>query len=277
MSRRTMVTLTVSLGVFMASLDLFIVNIAFPDIQRDFAGTSPQLALLGPQRLRDRVRRAARPRRPLGRPRRAQAGFLGGLALFSVASAACAAAPRSRSSSAPGSSRRSAPRSCSRPRSGCCCPSSRPRSAGRRSASGPRSAASPRRPGRRSAGCSSRPDGGGCSSSTSRSACSTLIAGARLLTRSTTGAAPARPARAPALITAGIAALTLAIVKGPAWGWGGGRVLGLFAAAAADAGARSRCAAPGIRSPLIEPVIVRDPRDRAGQPRRAAVLLRLRR
>ena len=35
MSRRAKVTLTVSVGVFMASLDLFIVNIAFPDIQRD--------------------------------------------------------------------------------------------------------------------------------------------------------------------------------------------------------------------------------------------------
>ena len=37
MSRRAKVTLTVSVGVFMSSLDLFIVNIAFPDIQRDFS------------------------------------------------------------------------------------------------------------------------------------------------------------------------------------------------------------------------------------------------
>ncbi len=29
----------VSVGVFVASLDLFIVNIAFPDLERDFRGT----------------------------------------------------------------------------------------------------------------------------------------------------------------------------------------------------------------------------------------------
>src|SRR5260370_8551133 len=93
MSRRAKVTLTVSVGVFMASLDLFIVNIAFPDIQRDFSGTSlgtlswvlngyaiTFAALLVPAgRWADRA----------GRKR----GFLGGLARFSAASAASAAAP----------------------------------------------------------------------------------------------------------------------------------------------------------------------------------------
>lgn len=93
MSRRAKVTLTVSVGVFMALLDLFIVNIAFPDIQRDFSGTSLSslsrvlnayaialAALLVPAgRWADRT----------GRKR----GFLGGLALFSLASAACAVAP----------------------------------------------------------------------------------------------------------------------------------------------------------------------------------------
>ena len=83
----------VSVGVFMASLDLFIVNIAFPDVQRDFAGTSLAdlswilnayaivfAALLVPAgRISDRA----------GRKR----GFLGGLALFVAASALCAAAP----------------------------------------------------------------------------------------------------------------------------------------------------------------------------------------
>jgi EmrB/QacA subfamily drug resistance transporter len=38
--RRWRVLAITSLGVFMASLDLFIVNIAFPDIQADFAGAS---------------------------------------------------------------------------------------------------------------------------------------------------------------------------------------------------------------------------------------------
>jgi EmrB/QacA subfamily drug resistance transporter len=93
MSRRARVAAIVSVGVFVASLDLFIVNIAFPDIQRDFTGTSLAslswvlnayaivfAALLVPAgRWADRT----------GRKR----AFLGGLALFTVASAACAAAP----------------------------------------------------------------------------------------------------------------------------------------------------------------------------------------
>ena len=93
MSRRTKVTMTVCVGVFMASLDLFIVNIAFPDIERNFHGTSLSglswvlnayaiafAALLVPAgRWADRA----------GRKR----AFLLGLAVFSLASAACAAAP----------------------------------------------------------------------------------------------------------------------------------------------------------------------------------------
>jgi EmrB/QacA subfamily drug resistance transporter len=83
----------VSIGVFMAGLDLFIVNVAFPDIRHDFDGTSLAglswvlnayaivfAALLVPAgRISDRA----------GRKR----GFLGGLGLFLAASAACAAAP----------------------------------------------------------------------------------------------------------------------------------------------------------------------------------------
>jgi EmrB/QacA subfamily drug resistance transporter len=81
-----------SLAAFMASLDLFIVNVAFPDISRDFHGASLSdlswvlngytvlyAALLVPLgRLADRYGRLA--------------GFLGGLALFTLASAACAGA-----------------------------------------------------------------------------------------------------------------------------------------------------------------------------------------
>src|SRR3954452_13314014 len=83
----------VSVGVFMAGLDLFIVNIAFPDIRRDFDGSTLAgmswilnayaivfAALLVPAgRISDRA----------GRKR----GFIGGLAVFLVASAASAAAP----------------------------------------------------------------------------------------------------------------------------------------------------------------------------------------
>jgi EmrB/QacA subfamily drug resistance transporter len=93
MSHRARVAAIVSVGVFVASLDLFIVNIAFPDIQQDFAGTSLAslswvlnayaivfAALLVPAgRWADRT----------GRKR----AFLGGLALFTAASAACAIAP----------------------------------------------------------------------------------------------------------------------------------------------------------------------------------------
>src|SRR5947208_15427351 len=93
MSRRGRVAAIVSVGVFMASLDLFIVNIAFPDLQRDFSGTSLAglswvlsayaivfAALLVPAgRIADRI----------GRKR----AFLGGLAAFTFASALCAAAP----------------------------------------------------------------------------------------------------------------------------------------------------------------------------------------
>jgi EmrB/QacA subfamily drug resistance transporter len=83
----------ISIGVFASLLDLFIVNIAFPDLQRDFADAGlAQLtwvlngyaivfaALLVPAgRLVDLY----------GRKR----GFVIGLTLFTLASAACAAAP----------------------------------------------------------------------------------------------------------------------------------------------------------------------------------------
>src|SRR4051812_17150085 len=93
MSQRARVATVVCVGVFMASLDLFIVNIAFPDLRADFPATSLAglswvlnayaivfAALLVPAgRWADRA----------GRKR----AFLGGLAVFTLASAACAAAP----------------------------------------------------------------------------------------------------------------------------------------------------------------------------------------
>ncbi|HEX6388991.1 MAG TPA: DHA2 family efflux MFS transporter permease subunit [Solirubrobacteraceae bacterium] len=93
MQRKWRVTSVVVAGVFMASLDLFIVNIAFPDIAKDFDGTSISslswilnayaivfAALLVP---------AGRWADAYGRKR----VFLAGLAIFIAASAACAAAP----------------------------------------------------------------------------------------------------------------------------------------------------------------------------------------
>jgi EmrB/QacA subfamily drug resistance transporter len=93
MEQRWKVLLITSVGLFMASLDLFIVNIAFPDLAADFDGASlPSLswvlnayaivfaALLVPAgRIADRV----------GRKR----VFVAGLLLFSAASGLCAFAP----------------------------------------------------------------------------------------------------------------------------------------------------------------------------------------
>jgi EmrB/QacA subfamily drug resistance transporter len=92
MAHRWKVLIVVSVAVFMVSLDLFIVNIAFPDIERSFTGTSVAsvswvlnayaivlAALMVPAgRLADRVGR-----RKL---------FLAGLVLFLAGSALCGAA-----------------------------------------------------------------------------------------------------------------------------------------------------------------------------------------
>ena len=93
MQRKWRVSLIVSAGVFMSSLDLFIVNIAFPSISRHFGGASLGslswvlsgyaivfAALLVP---------AGRWADAFGRKR----AFLLGLGIFVAASAACALAP----------------------------------------------------------------------------------------------------------------------------------------------------------------------------------------
>ncbi|HEX9476684.1 MAG TPA: MFS transporter [Candidatus Dormibacteraeota bacterium] len=93
MPHRYRVLVIVSVATFVASLDLFIVNIAFPSIKHDFAGSSDatlswvlsayaivMAALLVP---------AGRLADLLGRKRL----FLAGLVIFVAASALCAAAP----------------------------------------------------------------------------------------------------------------------------------------------------------------------------------------
>jgi EmrB/QacA subfamily drug resistance transporter len=93
MEQRWKVLTITSVGLFMASLDLFIVNIAFPDMAADFNGASlPSLswvlnayaivfaALLVPAgRIADRIGR--------------KKVFITGLLLFSFASALCAVSP----------------------------------------------------------------------------------------------------------------------------------------------------------------------------------------
>jgi EmrB/QacA subfamily drug resistance transporter len=84
-----------------------------------------------------------------------------------------------------------------------------------------------------------------------------LVTGWRLLHNVRDERTTARPdVIGAALFTGAIAALTLAIVQGQSWGWSGARVVGLFAGAAVMIGAVA------VRSarhpaPLIEPVIVR--------------------
>ena len=93
MARRWKVLALVSVGVFMVSLDLFIVNIAFPKIEGDFAGSSVSsiswvlnayaivlaALMVSGGRMADRHGR----KRP----------FLWGLAIFVLGSALCGAAP----------------------------------------------------------------------------------------------------------------------------------------------------------------------------------------
>jgi EmrB/QacA subfamily drug resistance transporter len=256
MSRRTQVTLIVLSGVFLSSLDMFIVNIAFPDISRDFEGTSLAslswilsayaivfAALLVPAgRWADRA----------GRKR----AFLGGLALFTLASAICAAAPSvevlvaARALQAAGAALM-LPTSLA-----LLLPEFPPE---RRAAAvalwaavgGLAAAAGP-------------PIGGLLVEASWRwvflvnlpVTVFALVAGARVL-REVRDPVGSRPDVAGAvLLAAGIAALTAAIVQGPEWGWGGSRVLGLLVAAAvlvAGVAWRSRT----HPAPIVEPDLVR--------------------
>src|SRR5713226_9457933 len=93
MPHRYRVLIVVSVATFVASMDLFIVNIAFPSIEHDFAGTSDATlswvvsayVIVMPALLVPAGRLAAL----LGRKRL----FLAGLVIFVAASALCAAAP----------------------------------------------------------------------------------------------------------------------------------------------------------------------------------------
>jgi EmrB/QacA subfamily drug resistance transporter len=256
MSRRARIAAVVSVGVFVASLDLFIVNIAFPDLQRDFAGTSLAslswvlnayaivfAALLVPAgRWADRM----------GRKR----AFLGGLALFTLASAACAAAP-SAGLLVAGRIVQAAGAAVLMPSSlGLLLPEFPPEKRGVAiglwaAVGGTAAAAGPVIGGLlvelswRWVFVVNVPVG-----------IAAIVAGARVLGEIRDDD-PARPDILGAgLLTGAVGTLIGAIVEGPDWGWGSGRVVGLLVAAAALA------LAFGVRSarhpmPVVEPELLR--------------------
>lgn len=256
MSHRARVAAIVSVGVFVASLDLFIVNIAFPDIQRDFDGTLLAslswvlnayaivfAALLVPAgRWADRT----------GRKR----AFLFGLALFTAASAACAAAPSvgvliaARVVQAAGAAILT-PSSL-----GLLLPEFPPEKRGLAiglwaAVGGTAAAAGPVIGGLlvelswRWVFLVNVPVG-----------LAAIAAGARVL-REVRDPDPARPDLLGAgVLTAAVATLIAAIVEGPDWGWGDARVVGLFAAALAFAVVfAARSARHPV--PVVEPALLR--------------------
>ena len=256
-NRRATTVLTVCVGVFMVSLDLFIVNVAFPDIQESFEGTTLSDlswvlnayaiafgALLVPAgRWADRVGR--------------KNIFLLGLAIFTIASAVCAAAPSvltlviARTIQAVGAAMLF-PASL-----GLLLPEWPTEKRGVPVAiwsaiSAVAAAAGP-------------PVGGLLVQADWRWVFIVnlpigIIAFAvswRVLRNTRDEEAAGRPdVVAAGLFTIAIGALILALVQGEEWGWGGGRVLGLFAAfAVLTAVVALRC----VRhpSPLVDPIIVR--------------------
>jgi EmrB/QacA subfamily drug resistance transporter len=254
---RAAIVLAICIGVFMVSLDLLIVNIAFPDIQKDFPGTSlgdlswvlnayaiAFGALLVPAgRWADRI----------GRKR----VFLVGLGIFTVASAACAAAPSvlalviARAIQAIGAAmlfpaslglllplwpreKRSVPVGIWSAVSGVA------------AAAGPPIGGLLVEAGWRWVFIVNVPIGIGA-----------LVVGVLLIRETRDEHATGRPdVLGAGLFTVAIAALILAIVQGPSWGWSGGRVIGLFVVAAVlSAVIAVRCVRHPL--PLVEPAIVR--------------------
>jgi EmrB/QacA subfamily drug resistance transporter len=253
--RKWKVLVIVAVAVFMASLDLFIVNIAFAAIGRDFAGTSLAslswiltayaivfAALLVP---------AGRWSDAVGRKR----AFLVGLAVFVAASAACAAAPSvgvliaARVIQAAGAA-------LVMPASlGLLLPEFPP---GERhiaigawaAVGGVAAAAGP-------------PLGGLLVAASWRWVFIVnvpiglaVIAGGWRVLREIRHPDTIRPDLLGAgMLTAGVSALVVAIVQGPAWGWGSARVTGLFLAAIVLlAGVAFRSARHP--APIVEPAIV---------------------
>jgi EmrB/QacA subfamily drug resistance transporter len=254
--QRAKVAAIVSVGVFVASLDLFIVNIAFPDIERDFQGTSLAslswilnayaivfAALLVPAgRWADRT----------GRKR----AFLIGMSLFTLASAACAVAPSvgfligARVVQAAGAALLF-PTSL-----GLLLPEFPPEK--RQVAIGMWAAIG-------GAAAAAGPLVGGLLTQISWRwvflvnvpiGIVAVAAGIRALREIREPATERGDILGAAFLSAGIASLTLAIVKGNDWGWASGRVIGLLVAAVVLVAAVARRSL-WHPAPVIEPAVVR--------------------
>ncbi|CAN5502114.1 MFS transporter [soil metagenome] len=248
-----------SIGVFMTVLDLFIVNVAFPDIQRDFDGSTLSklswilngyaivyAALLVPAgRMADRI----------GQKRI----FLCGLALFTIASALCAAAPNAeiliaaRLVQAVGAAAVT-PTSLALVLSAVS-PERRGWALGMWTAVG-------------GTGAAAGPTIGGMLVSLDWRwvflvnlpiGIVSILIGVKSLQEHRTDPNGHRPDMLGALLLVfSIAALSLGIVQGPEWGWGSGRIIGSFVAAVVLIGGfiyRSSHHA----SPIVEPEIVKVP------------------
>jgi EmrB/QacA subfamily drug resistance transporter len=254
--QRAKVAAIVSVGVFVASLDLFIVNIAFPDIERDFQGTSlaslswilNAYAIVFASLLVPAGRWADR----TGRKR----AFLIGMALFTLASAACAVAPSvgfligARVVQAAGAALLF-PTSL-----GLLLPEFPPEK--RQVAIGMWAAIG-------GAAAAAGPLVGGLLTQISWRwvflvnvpiGIVAVAAGIRALREIREPATERGDILGAAFLSAGIASLTLAIVKGNDWGWASGRVIGLLVAAVVlvVAVARRSLWHP---APVIEPAVVR--------------------
>jgi EmrB/QacA subfamily drug resistance transporter len=256
MERRWQVLAVVSVAVFMVSLDLFIVNIAFPDIERDFNGSSVAAlswvlnaytivvaALMVPAgRFADRV----------GRRR----VFLAGLLVFLLGSALCAAAPSVETLIAA--------RALQAVGAACLLPTSlalllpefpaeeRPAAIGIWAAVGAVAATA------------GPPLGGLLVEGSWRwvfivnlPVGAVAFAYARRLLRESRDESQQRPDVASAAIfAAAIGVLALALVKAPAWGWGGLATLGCLAGSAAGlAWFAARCRSHP--SPVVEPALLK--------------------
>jgi EmrB/QacA subfamily drug resistance transporter len=233
MPQRAKVSIVVCSAMFMAGLDLFIVNLAFPAIGREFRGTSlPALswvlsayaivyaALLVPAgRFADRT----------GRKR----SFLIGLSVFTAASLACAAAPSVAFLIAGRVVQAAGAGLLVPPTLGLLLPEFPPER--RQAAVGLWASAA-------SGAAAAGPPLGGLLTQVSWRlvflinvpvGLAALVAGQRILRETREADGPRPDGLGAAVLACGVGVLALAIIQGPTWGWLSGRDLGAFAAAAA--------------------------------------------